>query len=79
MSVVNYRIRIFLFIKYYVSVHHHNIYTGLENITPMFLSIMMKVRFVFNAWMVFRDKNYPDENGIYSLMQWLQLLNIRQS
>ena len=48
MSVIIYRIKIFPLIKTPVSVHHTIIWTGLKNITPIFLSIEMTVYFVFN-------------------------------
>ena len=47
-----------------MSVHHPIIYTGLENITQMFLSIEMKVHFFFDKWMEYREKNHPKDSVI---------------
>ena len=61
-----------------VSVHHPIIWTGLKNITPMFLSIKMMFHFFFNEQKGFRGKNQPDYNGIRYLIQCLQFWNIRK-
>ena len=61
-----------------VSVYQHIISTGLKYLTPMFLSIDMMVHFVLNALMEFKEQNQPSDNIIDSLMQWLQLLDIRK-
>ena len=76
---MNFRTQMFPFIKEYVSVHHPIIYTGLRDLTPMLLSIDMKLHFFFNAWMEFREQNQTGENVVNSLMLWLQLRNIRKS
>ena len=52
-----------------VSVHHPNTYTGLKDINLMFLSINIKVNFVINTWMEFKEQNQLDDNGIDSLIQ----------
>ena len=62
-----------------VSVYQHIISTGLKYLTPMFLSIDMMVHFVLNALMEFKEQNQPSDNIIDSLMQWLQLLDIKKN
>ena len=49
MSVINFIIKFFSFMKQSVSVHHCIIQTGLKDVTPMLLSIKTMVHFVFNA------------------------------
>ena len=57
--------------KDYVPLHQPIIWTGLKNLTPMFLSIDMTLYFSFNAWMEYRGVNHPYYNVIDTLMQWL--------
>ena len=45
----------------------------------MFISIDIKLYFVFNEVMAFREQKHPDDNRINPLIQWLQCLNIRKS
>ena len=37
----------------------------------------MTAHFFFTTWIEFREQNYPDDNLIYSFIQWLQSLNIK--
>ena len=79
MSVMHFRIKILPFMTYSAPVHRIIIYTGLGDITPMFLSIDMVVHFFFNSWMEFKEQNQMGKNGIYSLMQLSIFLNIRKA
>ena len=72
MSAMCSRIKMFPFIKEYVSVHHLIIWTCLKNITSMLLSSKMVVHFFFNAWMEFMEQEEHNDNEIGSLVQWLQ-------
>ena len=49
MSIMHFRIQIFPFMKESMSVHHPIIQTGLRYLTPMLLSIDMRVHFFFNS------------------------------
>ena len=50
LNVSNYfQKKMFRFTKKSVSVYHPNTWTGLKNVTPMFLSVKIKVDFVFSA------------------------------
>ena len=51
-----------------ISAHHPIIWTGLKNITPMFLSIEMMVHFLFYALMEYTEQNNTDNNVIDSFM-----------
>ena len=62
-----------------VSFHHPIIYNVLKDLTPVLLSTNKMVHFFFNAQMKFRGETQLDENGIGSLMQRPQFLNIRKT
>ena len=55
----------FPFTKESVSFHHPIIWTGLKNLTPILLSIDMKVHFVFDAWIEDKKQKHPDEDVIW--------------
>ena len=62
------RIKISPFIKVYVSVNHRIIYTGLQNLTPILISIQMMVHSFFNARIELKEQNQLYNNGIDFLM-----------